>query len=296
MRVYRVAWLGLGTMGAPMAENVARAGIPLVVYNRTPGRAAALRYAGVDVAASPAEAASRADVVVTILTGADAVEQVLFGPSGAATDVIENKLFVDMSTSGPRAALSIAARLAQCGARFVDAPISGTRGPAQAGELVVFAGGHEQDISQLAPLFAAIGKTTLHTGPVGSGQTLKVIYNGLGCQHLMAFATMLRLGERAGLSRQVLIDAFTTGAFATPAYIGKRSRVAERRYDGPDFVLALVLRDAELCAELQRQLGLELLTHAAAHREVARAVAAGLGELDLFGVERLYDELETAGP
>jgi 3-hydroxyisobutyrate dehydrogenase-like beta-hydroxyacid dehydrogenase len=116
------------------------------------------------------------------------------------------------------------------------------------------------------------------------------VLNGLGCQHLLAFASMLRLGERAGLGREVLVEAFTAGAFATPAYAAKRERVLERRYADPDFVLELVLRDAVLCAELQREHGLLLATHEAAHAEVRRAVQAGLGAEDLFGVERLYDE------
>jgi 3-hydroxyisobutyrate dehydrogenase len=287
-----VAFLGLGTMGVPMALNLVRSKLRLHVHNRTPERAGELERAGARVAESPRAAADEAGVVITMLTGGDALSQVLFGQNGAATGEIAGKLFVDMSTSGPRAAVATAARLQEAGARFVDAPVSGTRAPAETGELVVLAGGRTEDVEALRPIFAPLARRVIHAGPVGSGQALKVVLNGMGCQHLMAFASMLRLGERAGLKREVLLDAFTTGAFATPAYVGKRERVLARNYDNPDFVLDLVLRDAVLCAELQREVGLELVTHAAARAEVARAVERGLGSLDLFSAERLYDSNE----
>ena len=224
-----------------------------------------------------------------MLTGGDAVRDVFFGPNGAATGEVSGKLFVDMSTSGPRVARELGARLGERGARFVDAPVSGTRAPAERGELVVLAGGDAEDLALLEPVFAALAMRVIVAGPVGAGQTLKVVLNGLGAQHLCAFASMLRLGEKAGLERSVLVDAITRGAFATPAYVGKRARVLERRYDDPDFVLDLVLRDAELCAQLQDDVGETMPTHRAARAEVRRAVEAGLGQDDLFGMERLYD-------
>ena len=273
-----------------MAANIARAGIPLIVHNRTPGRAGLALESGAAEASTPREAADGAEIVVTMLTGGEALEETLFGPDGAATADVTGKLFVDMSTTGPGVARRVAKRLGAHGASFVDAPVSGTREPAEKGELLVLAGGAREDLLRLERIFSCVGKRTLFAGPVGAGQTLKIVYNGLGCQHLVAFASMLRLGERAGLSRDVLVDAFTSGAFATPAYVGKRARVLERNYSDPDFVLELVLRDAVLCAELQSALGFELRTHAAARAEVARAVSVGLGGCDLFAIEHVYDE------
>ena len=283
----RIAFLGLGTMGAPMAANLARAGFPMVLWNRTRERARAL---GAPIAETPAEAAERSDVVCTMLTGAEALDEVLFGTHGAALTDIRGKLFIDFSTAGPRAAQSISPRLAELGAELVDAPVSGTRGPAERGELVILAGGSATSLERARPILSVVGKSIIHAGPVGAGQALKIVLNGLGCQHLMAFASMLRLGERAGLSREVLVKAFTEGAFATRTYVGKRERVLQHRYDDPDFVLELVLRDAELCAELQDDANSIMPTHRVAHDEVRRAVALGLGGKDLFGVEELYSE------
>jgi 3-hydroxyisobutyrate dehydrogenase-like beta-hydroxyacid dehydrogenase len=274
-------------MGLPMAQNLARAGFSLRVHNRSPGRAERLRELGAEVTRSPREAAAGAGVVITMLTGGEAVEEVLFGPEGAASE--KGQLFVDMSTIGPSAAREIARRLSALGARFVDAPVSGSRLPAETAELVVLAGGEASDVAELGPVFRALARKVILAGPVGMGQTLKVVLNGLGCQHLLAFASMLRLGEKAGLGREILVDAFTAGAFSTPAYVAKQSRVLDRRYDDPDFVLELVLRDAVLCRELQLELSMPMPTHQAAHAEVERAVSHGLGQADLFGVERLYD-------
>lgn len=268
-------------MGEPMATNLARAGFPIRPWNRSarPGRV---------FAESPLVCAAEADIVITMLTGGEAVNDVLFGPGGAATGPVRDKLFVDMSTSGPKSALHVAGKLRELGAHFVDAPVSGTRGPAEKGELVVLAGGADRDLARLSDVFAPLARRVIHAGGVGMGQTLKIILNGMGCQHLLAFAGMLRLGEAAGLSRDVIVDAFTGGAFATPAYIGKRERVLARDYENADFVLGLVLRDADLCADLQRSVGLTLPTHRAARLELERAVGAGLGDKDLFAVEGIY--------
>ena len=274
-----------------MAANLVRAGFPLIVWNRSVERAKPLVELGAKIAATPWLAASESEVICTMLTGAEALEDVLFGTDGAASGEVRHKLFIDFSTAGPRAAHSISKRLVELGAELVDAPVSGTRGPAERGELVVLAGGDADGLERARPILTVVGKSVIHAGAVGMGQALKIILNGLGCQHLMAFASMLRLGERAGLSREVLVKAFTEGAFATPAYVGKRERVLAHRYDQPDFVLELVLRDAELCAELQQDAGAVMPTHRAAHDEVRRAVEAGLGQKDLFGVEDLYEEL-----
>jgi len=129
-----------------MAANIARAGIPLVVHNRTPGRARLALESGAVEASTPREAAAGADIVVTMLKGGDAVEDMLFGPHGAAAENVAGKLFVDMSTTGPEVAQRLSQRLSAQAASFVDAPVSGTREPAEKGELLVLAGGAPEDL------------------------------------------------------------------------------------------------------------------------------------------------------
>jgi 3-hydroxyisobutyrate dehydrogenase len=289
-----VAFLGLGAMGLPMAERLLASGFRLRVYNRTKGPDRALAERGATACATPAEAARGADVVVTMLADAAALREVLEATEGVlATFAAEHRdpapVLVDMATIGRRAALETAARAEAHGARFVDAPVSGSVGPASRGELVALAGGSPDALSHARPILEALCRKIVHAGSVGQGQALKVVLNGLGAHHLVAFASMLALGERAGLGREILLQAFTEGAFATPSYVGKRAKVAAKDYS-PEFALALALKDCALNVELQDEVGLALPVHRAIVAAVAEGVQKGLGDLDLFALEELYSE------
>jgi 3-hydroxyisobutyrate dehydrogenase-like beta-hydroxyacid dehydrogenase len=162
--------------------------------------------------------------------------------------------------------------------------------PARSGELVALMGGSMRSVERVRPVLAALCKRIIHAGGVGQGQALKVVLNGIGAHHFVAFTSMLALGERAGLARDVLLDAFTTGAFATPSYVGKRDKLLARDFT-PDFALALALKDCILNGALQDEVGLQLPVVRAIRRDIEGGVAEGLGELDLFALEKHYDKL-----
>lgn len=283
----RVAFLGLGAMGAPMAARLARAGFPLAVWNRSPGRAAPLAALGARVAASPADAARDADVIVTMLSDAKALDAVIAGKHGVASALAKGALVIEMSTAGRASARRAAKLVTKARGRFVDAPVSGTVGPAERGELLAMAGGEARDVKDAEAVLSAMCRRVIHAGSVGQGQALKVLLNGIGAHHFVAFASMLVLGEKAGLAREVLVDAFTSGAFASPSYIGKRGKVLARDY-APEFSLALTLKDARLNLELQDEVKLALPVVRAIAREIRGAVDAGLGGIDLYGIERWF--------
>ncbi len=230
------------------------------------------------------EAAEGADFVVTMVADANALAAVARGPNGLAAGLARGAVWIDMSTSGRRAALAMNALAKKRGAHFIDAPVSGTLGPAARGELVAFVGG---DAKHAEPILRVLCKHWIDAGEVGQGQALKVIVNGLGAHHLVAFATMLAIGERAGLSRRVIVDAFTSGAFASPSYVGKKSKVLARNYD-PEFTLALTSKDAKLAASLASEVGFDAPVLRDVAREIERGVEAGLGARDLFALETLY--------
>jgi 3-hydroxyisobutyrate dehydrogenase-like beta-hydroxyacid dehydrogenase len=133
-------------------------------------------------------------------------------------------------------------------------------------------------------------KRVLYAGGVGQGQALKVVLNGVGAHHFVAFASMLALGERAGLERATIVEAFTAGAFATPSYVSKRPKVLQRDYAAPEFSLALALKDGALNLALQEEVGLALPVQREITREVAQAVAEGLGDEDLFAMEKYFEQ------
>jgi 3-hydroxyisobutyrate dehydrogenase-like beta-hydroxyacid dehydrogenase len=284
-----VAFLGLGAIGEPMARRVAAA-FPLTAWNRTRARADALSKSAAlaRVAATPRDAAKSAKLVVTCLADGRALEEVLGGAEGLLAGLEPNAVVIDMSTIGRAAAREAARAIEAAGAHFVDAPVSGSVGPAERGELLALVGGADAHVERAMPVLRTMCDRVLRAGGVGQGQALKVVLNGVGAHHFVAFASMLALAERAGLAREVVVEAFTAGAFATPSYVSKRDRVLARRYEAPDFALALALKDGALNLSLQEEVGLSLPVQREITREIAQAVGEGLGDLDLFGIEKYF--------
>ncbi len=277
-------------MGAPMAANIARKGFPLTVWNRSHERAAALVTLGAKPKSTPRECVQGARVIVTMLSDEKALMDVLQGDDGVLAGADKDAVIVDMSTIGRAAALKASAIAKEGGLRFVDAPVSGSTGPAEKGELLALVGGRLNDVTRAQPVILAMCKRIIHAGDVGQGQALKVVVNGIGAHHLVAFTSMLVLGERAGIARRTLVEAFTTGAFASPSYVGKKEKVMAKDYS-PQFSLELTLKDTRLNAELQQEVGLPLPVHREITRAIEKAVEDGLGEEDLFALEKFYRSL-----
>lgn len=283
----RVAFLGLGAMGIRMASRLVAKGFVVRTWNRT-----RREVSGATPCATPGECARTADVVVTMLSDAEALASVLEGEDGVlATFARERRkprpVLVDMSTVGRHAAIGAAKRAEEHGARFVDAPVSGSVTPAARGELVALVGGSLKSVERVTPVLEALCKRVIHAGGVGQGQALKVVLNGVGAHHLLGWTSMLALGERAGLARDVMLDAFTGGAFATPSLLGKRDKLLVKDY-APEFSLRLTVKDVSLAVALGREHGLSLPVLERIAKEVEAGVREGLGELDLFALETLY--------
>lgn len=285
----KVALLGVGALGGAVAARLRERGFPLTVWNRTPRRAERLRGLGVVVAKNARDAVVDARIVLTCVADAEALRSVVTGPDGCVKGLggVQRQVVCDLSTVGRACAREMAAAVKARGAKYLDCPVSGTVGPALRGELVALAGGAEPALRRADPVLRALAKKVIHCGSVGQGQAMKIVLNGLGAHHLVAFTSMLVLGERAGLSREHVVEAITSGAFSTPSYQGKRAKVLARDYS-PDFALSLALKDSALAVELQYELGMKLPVHRAIVRDLEDAVRAGLGDEDLFGLERLY--------
>jgi 3-hydroxyisobutyrate dehydrogenase-like beta-hydroxyacid dehydrogenase len=293
----RIAFLGLGAMGAPMAERLVLAGFPVSVWNRTPARTKPLAKRGARVGESPADAVRDSEIVVTMLSDAGALDAVLGAKSddGLLAGLSRGALVIDMSTAGRAAAKRAAKLVERAKGRFVDAPVSGTVGPAERGQLLAMVGGSDADVRDARLVLDVLCRRVIHAGAVGQGQALKVLLNGIGAHQFVAFASMLVLGERAGLPREVLVDAFTNGAFASPSYVGKRDKVLARDFS-PEFSLSLALKDATLNIELQDEVGIRLDVVRSIASVLKRAVASGLGDLDLYAVEKWFARPHRPAP
>ena len=261
-------------MGRAMRERMVSEGLEVVAWERR------------QATPTLADAVGGAAVIVMMLSDDHAMLEVL---DAALAHARPGALFIDMGTSGVAAARDADARARARGCAFIDVPVSGTVGPARKGTLLGFAGGAPEDITRAKPVLGVLCRRVIHAGGVGQGQALKVVLNGLGAHHLVAFASMLALGERAGLDRAAIVDAFTDGAFASPSYVGKKARVLERRYGEPEFSLRLTQKDLRLARELAAASGMTLRALDAVDGEVARGVEAGLGDEDLFALEKVYD-------
>ena len=208
----RVGFVGLGTMGSAMAANLLRAGYHLTVWNRTPGRAEALRVLGAAEAKSPRDLASRSDIVIACVTDSPQVGEVLFGPEGLAEGFADGSLFIDCSTISPAGEREFASRLAELGVAMIDAPVSGGSEGAVAGTLTVMVGGAVADVERSLGVLNTVGRTVTHLGPIGAGQVAKAVNQVILCGTYLGVAEGVVLAMKAGMDAAQVMSALAAGA------------------------------------------------------------------------------------
>lgn len=274
----RVAVLGLGTMGAGIARSLLRAGLAVDVWNRHPGRAAALAGQGAAAHDSPAGAAAAADVVITMLPDAAAVRSVVLD-QGVLTALRPGAIWAQMSTVGLAATqeLDAAAAAHRPDITFVDAPVSGSRAPAEAGELLIFASGPDRARGPLEPVFGAIGQVTRWLGETGAGTRLKLVTNAWLIFLVEGAAEVLALADSLGVDRTAVLDLFSSGRMSN-AVAAAKARKMDSGDDSPDFSLQWAVKDIGLA--LDAAPGKALTGLDAIRQRWQRLVDAGLGELD----------------
>jgi 3-hydroxyisobutyrate dehydrogenase len=251
--VTRVAFLGLGRMGAPMAGRLSAAGHELVVWSRTRAHAEALGDRA-KVAGSPAEAGARAEVAITMLADGAALEEVALGRDGLAESLPHGSLLIDMSTTGPAPARKVAKALRPLGVEFVDAPVAGSVGPAEQGTLAVMVGGEDEPVGRAGPLLATLGDParTWHLGPVGAGQAAKLMVNLVLGGVMAAVAEGYTLGRVLGLAPGDALDVLEGASVAAQTVRSKRQQLEHGEYPEGGFRLALMHKDLRLALEAAR--------------------------------------------
>ncbi len=288
----RVAFLGLGIMGAPMAANLVGAGFPVTVWNRTPERAE--RFAeehSAEVASSAAEAAAAADVTITMVPDAPEVEDVLFGPEGAAEGLRDGALAVDMSTIPPAASRAIGARLSEQGVGFLDAPVTGSRPKAEAATLTIMAGGEEADFARARPVLEAMGALVLHVGPQGHGSAIKLINNTLAAVNAGALAEALVLARAAGLDTDALREVAGAGSGASAMLDLKAQPMLDHDFE-PLFKLDHMLKDVRHCLTQAKDADTEMPLGERAEALYSEAQRRGLGQQDFAAVVEVVESPE----
>jgi 3-hydroxyisobutyrate dehydrogenase len=288
--VERIAFVGLGTMGAAMAANLCRAGFGVSVWNRTPGRAAALLELGATEAATPADAARVAEVVVACVSDTPDVEAVLFGADGVAEGLAAGGLVIDCSTISPAATRGFAARLRERRIGFVDAPMSGGSEGARLGTLTFFVGGEPGDAERANPVLAAMGKTITHFGPAGNGQAVKAVNQVVIAGIYLGVAEGMILAMKAGLEPSAVVAALGGGVAKSWILENRSAKMIANDYP-LGFRTSLHLKDLVIALELARSTGATLPVASLAAQLESGLVARGYGDEDMSNLARAIRSL-----
>jgi 3-hydroxyisobutyrate dehydrogenase len=282
-----VAVFGIGAMGHGMATSALRAGIPTIVWNRTPNATQDLANLGADVAGTAADAARRAAIVVTMVTDADAVISIA-RDQGMLEALAPGAIWAQMSTIGVRGIDQVVALVEKerPDVTLLDAPVSGSKDPAEHGQLTIFASGPDDARAAVTPLFDALGQRTIWVGPAGTGTRLKLVNNTWLAFTAEAVAASVALAHRVGLATETVVDALEAGPLVSAWQAAKLQRIQHGDFS-PQFALSLALKDVHLALEAadgDRFAALDGLAD-----EWQRVATSGLGDEDLTVVTRALE-------
>ena len=288
----RIAFVGLGTMGAAMAANLCRAGFEVTVWNRSPGRSGAVVELGATEVATPSAAARAADIVVICVSDTTDVEAVLFAPDGVAEGLAAGSLVIDCSTISPAATAGFATRLRERGIGFVDAPMSGGSEGAKHGTLTFFVGGDAADAERANPVLAAMGKTITYFGPAGSGQAVKAVNQVVIAGIYLGVAEGMILAMKAGLDPGAVVEALGGGVARSWILENRSGRMIANDYP-LGFRTSLHLKDLVIALELARSTGATLPVASLAAQLESGLVARGYGDEDMSNLARAIRSLSA---
>jgi 3-hydroxyisobutyrate dehydrogenase len=278
-----VAMLGLGIMGGGMAGRLLAAGFPLIVYNRNAEKAKPFKDRGAKVATSPREASSGADIVVSMLADDVASRAIWTGENGALAGAKSGAVLVECSTLSVGWVRELAELARKKGCELVDAPVTGSKPHAAAGELNFLVGGDPKAIEKARPAFEAMGKTVAHLGPTGSGALIKLINNFACAVQLASLAEAVAMIEKSGLNRDQALAVLTNGAPGSPLFKTISARMTSRDFT-PNFLMRLMAKDVTYVMNEAEALGMDLATAQATLAMLKRGIEAGHGEKDMSAV------------
>ena len=278
----RVALLGTGKMGGAMTRRLAAAGHELTLWNRTRERAEALGVG--KVAATPAEAVETAEIVISMLTDANAVRATYLGDDGASSAAKKGQVFVEMSTAGPEISREIAPAVEQAGAQLVEAPVMGSIVAVESGKLFILAAGDEAAIERARPVLEALGEVR-RVGDLGSAAALKLVANSMVAGVSALAAELQAAGTAAGLDAE---DVFTVISRMAPALNMRKAGFVEHRYEPVTFSLRDALKDVRLALELYKRSGSTTPLTSATEALYQRA-ATSVADLDISAINSLYE-------
>ncbi|ABS24841.1 NAD(P)-dependent oxidoreductase [Anaeromyxobacter sp. Fw109-5] len=285
----RIGFVGLGTIGEPIANNLRKAGHDLTVWNRTPSKAAHIVSKGGKLAGSARECATGRDLVITCVSDEKALDTVLEGPDGVLEALRDGDVLVDMSTAGVRAARSVSERAAARGAGFVACPVLGSRSAAEQAQLVLVAGGPAVARERARPALHAVSARIFELEDAAQAALMKLCVNAIGGAMITGFGEALALGQAGGVPVAKLVEVLQASSFHSPLYLMK-GELVERRDWAPRFAIALAEKDQRLAQEAAADLGAKTPVNDTVRRVFADAAQSGRADKDIAAVAELFFE------
>jgi 3-hydroxyisobutyrate dehydrogenase-like beta-hydroxyacid dehydrogenase len=279
----KIGFIGLGIMGSAMAKNLLKGGFDVTVWNRSPGKCAELRELGARLAGTPGELVEQCSITFAMLADPAAAGEVCFGKEGVLKGIRHGKGYVDMSTVDAGTARRIAEAVTDAGGRFLEAPVSGSKKPAEEGTLIFLAAGDRSLYDEAIPCFDTMGKKILYLGEVGNGARMKLTVNMIMGGMMAVFCEGIALGTKAGLDGCDILDVIGAGAMANPLFALKGKLISQDNFDAA-FPLKHMQKDLRLAVALGDELDLPLFSAAAANETFKKAKQLGFSDEDFSAV------------
>lgn len=285
----KVTFIGLGIMGSRMAYNLLKGKTDLTIYNRTRSAAQDLTDYGAKVADTTTEAVKEADIVITMLSTPEVVQEVAFGENGFVQAMKKGALWMDCSTVNPSFSTQTGELAEASGIEFIASPVAGSKGQAADAQLVFFAGGKEENIEKVKPLVELMGKKLMHLGDYAKGSALKMLVNGMLAQSMLIFAEAVSLGENMGLDKEFLLNFLPNLPVIAPFTQHKVAAMSDGNYI-PSFPLEWMHKDVHLMTQTAYEHNTPLFLANATKEVFAAAKASGLGREDFAAVYKYLRE------
>lgn len=285
-----VGFIGIGAMGAPISENILKAGFPLTVYNRQASKTEAFAARGVPIASSCADIAGKSDVVITMVGQVSEELEAVLGADGVLEGSHPGLILVDMSTVGILATKKMAAAAQEKGVDFLDATVSGSIKQAKEASLHLMVGGDRSALNTVRPVLEAVSEKIHHVGPSGAGSAMKVIVNLMVGMTVLAVAETITLGSKAGLDSLQMLEILGESAVRSPHLLNKGRSMLEEQFE-PSFALKYMQKDFDLIMEASHELKTPLFISAMAQQVYMAANVAGYGDLDYSAVVKFLQNM-----
>ena len=280
-------------MGSRMAANLSKAGYKLFVYNRTPEKAKQLLSDKVEFLESPSAVAEESNILITMLSTPEAVQEVAFDENGFLAGMSKGKVWIDCSTVNPSFSKQMAGVAEELGFNYLDAPVAGSLKPAENGELVFLIGGKKEIVKYCTPLFKVMGKKHIHVGDAGQGSALKLVNNLVMGLSMYAVTEGLLLGESLGIDKKDILDLLDGSPIAAPMVGMKKEKILDNDYS-PEFPMQWLQKDLQLAAQTAYEQGVSLPATNTIKEIFALGKQAGIGKKDFMAIYPFLSEIKSS--